>query len=134
VAVVLDSTVIAGFLDRGDALHDAAHARVRALLPRDALVTSVVTYAELLTGAGLGHHPAAAVHGFFADLISEILPVDAEIAERAADLRTQRRSLRMPDAFILATADLHPHIDLVLGGDEQWGKLRGLSCQVELLG
>ncbi|HYM65699.1 MAG TPA: hypothetical protein VEW68_00250, partial [Patescibacteria group bacterium] len=42
-------------------------------------------------------------------------------------------SLRMPDALILATADLHEDIDTVLCADGAWPKVKGLSCRVELL-
>jgi hypothetical protein len=43
---------------------------IRRLVATEALITSVVTYAELLTGGALGHHEATEVRGFFADLIS----------------------------------------------------------------
>jgi hypothetical protein len=39
----------------------------------------------------------------------------------------------MPDALILATADLHADIDTVLCADGAWSKIKGLSCEVELL-
>lgn len=129
---LLDSTVIAGFLDRDDVFHAAADARVRELAGRERLVVSVVTYAELLTGAGLGHHDQKAVRGFFADLIDEILVVDRNIAERAAGLRVAKPSLKMPDALVLATADVH-EADVVITADRRWaGVLTG--GRVELLG
>jgi len=61
------------------------------------------------------------------------LPVDREVAARAATLRGKRISLRMPDALILATADLHEDIDTIVGADDDWPKVKGLSCKVELL-
>jgi len=133
VAVVLDSDAVVAFLDRADALHDAADEAVRDLLGKDRLLASAVTYAEVLTGARLGRHDEKRVRGFFADLISEILPVDAEVADKAADLRARRRSLRMPDAMILATADLHPEVDLLVTGDRRAAKLTGASFKVKLL-
>jgi hypothetical protein len=39
----------------------------------------------------------------------------------------------MPDALILATADLQPEIETVLCADGDWAKIKGLSCKVELL-
>jgi len=54
VVVLLDSVVIARFLDRDDVFHLAADARLRELAGRERLVVSVITYAELLAGAGLG--------------------------------------------------------------------------------
>jgi predicted nucleic acid-binding protein len=133
VAVVLDSDAIVGFLDRKDALHDVADAAIRDLIGKERLLVSVVTYAEVLTGARLGHHDERQVRGFFGDLISEILPVDVEVADMAADLRSRRRSLRMPDAMILATAETQPEVGLVVTGDIQATKIAGLSCKVQLL-
>jgi len=87
----------------------------------------------MLTGARLDRHDEKRVRGFFADLISEILPVDAKMADKAADLRAQRKSLRMPDALILATAELHPEVDLVVTGDQRAAKISGSGFKVKLL-
>lgn len=133
MAVVLDSDAVVGFLDRNDALHDAADRAIRDLLGKDRLLASVVTYAEVLTGARLGRHDEHGVRGFFSDLISEVLPVDVDVADMAADLRSRRRSLRMPDAMILATAQIQPEVGLVLTGDQEAAKVRGLTCKVQLL-
>lgn len=133
MAVVLDSDAVVAFLDRGDALHDAADGAIRELLGKDRLLASAVTYAEVLTGARLGRHDEKRVRGFFADLISEILPVDAEVADKAADLRVRRKSLRMPDAMILATAELNPEVELVVTGDRRAAKITGSSFKVKLL-
>lgn len=134
MAVVLDSGVVVGFLDRQDALHGAADAAVRELIRGQRLLVSVVTYAEVLTGARLGHHNEEDVRGFFAGLLSAVLPVDVAVADKAADLRSRFKSLRMPDALILATAETDPDIDLIVTGDQQLVKVSGLSVQVRLLG
>ncbi|HYP55099.1 MAG TPA: PIN domain-containing protein [Solirubrobacterales bacterium] len=134
MAVVLDSDAVIGFLDRGDALHAAACAAVRESAARGPLLASVVTYAEVLTGARMGHQEESLVEGFFADLISALLPVDAGVAARAASLRADSRSLRMPDALILASADLDPEVELLVSGDGAVAKVRGLACDVRLLG
>jgi len=134
VAVVLDSDAVVGFLDRDDALHDAADAAVRDLIAEHRILVSAVTYAEVLTGARLGHHDEVAVRGFFTELISAILPVDVAVADRAADLRSRFRSLRMPDALILASADTEASVELIVTGDQQIAKVSGLSCTVKLLG
>lgn len=131
MVALLDSVAVAGFLDRDDAFHAAADARVRELAGRDTLVVSVITYAELLTGAGLGHHAQSAVRGFFEQLIDEIYSVDRAVAERAAQLRSQTPSLKMPDALILATADLHG-AELVVTGDDRWTGIN-IGARVELL-
>ena len=133
MAVALDSNVVVGFLDRSDPLHDAADRAIRDLLATQQLFVSVITYAEVLTGARLGHHDEDQVMGFFADLISRILPVDVAIADRAAGLRAAAKALQMPDALIVASAELDPQVDLLLSGDRDVAKLKGLDCPVDLL-
>lgn len=131
--ILLDSTVIVGLLDADDALHDVSVAKLRELAGAHSLAASVVSYAEVMTGAVLGHHPEELVSGFFEALIRDLLPVDRDVAARASQIRSKRRSLPMPDALILATADLHAEIDTVLCADGDWPKVAGLDCRVELL-
>lgn len=133
MAVVLDSGVVVGFLDRDDALHDAADVAIRDLVREQRLLASVVTYAEVLIGARLGHHDEGQVAGFFTALMSAVLPVDVAVADRAADLRAGFKALRMPDALILATADLEEDVELIVTGDKQMAKVSGVSCEVQLL-
>jgi predicted nucleic acid-binding protein len=133
VAVVLDSSAIVAFLDRDDGLNDAATAALGGLATEQRLLASAVTFAELLTGAHLLHHDEALVRGFFADLIAEILPVEVATAERAAELRSGHRSLRMPDALILATADIHSEAHALLTGEAGFAAVAGIGCRVDLL-
>jgi predicted nucleic acid-binding protein len=134
VAVILDSDAVIGFLDRSDALHASADAAVRKFIHEQRLLVSVVTYAEVLTGARLGHHDEGRVRGFFDELIFEVLPVDLEVADKAAELRSQRKVLRMPDALILATAEANVEVELIVTGDAGAAKVPDLRCQVEILG
>jgi predicted nucleic acid-binding protein len=131
--ILLDSTVIVGFLDADDALHEVSVARIREIVGDHPLLASAVSYAEVMTGVSLGHHPKQDVERFFDVVIKELLPVDRPVAARAAELRGKRTSLKMPDALILATADLDEEIETVLCADEEWSKVKGLSCRVELL-
>jgi predicted nucleic acid-binding protein len=133
VAVVLDSAAVVAFLDRDDALHGAADAAIGKLIAEHRFFASAVTFAEVLAGAHLQHHDEGVVRGFFDDLVAEILPVDTPTAERAARLRAGREALRMPDALILAAADGHPDVDVILTGDAGFKSVRGLSCRVSLL-
>jgi len=132
--VILDSDAVIGFLDRGDALHASADAAVRKLILEQRLLVSVVTYAEVLTGARLGHHDEGRVRGFFDELISGVLPADLAVADKAAELRSQRKALRMPDALILATAETNGEVELIVSGDAETTKVPDLRCQVEILG
>jgi predicted nucleic acid-binding protein len=131
--ILLDTTAIVGFLDRDDALHEAAVSGLRGAGADNAFAASAVSYAEVMTGVALGHHPRELVEGFFTDLIRELLPVDRAVAARAGALRGSRRSLRMPDALILATADLHEEVERVICADGDWPKVEGLRCGIELL-
>ncbi len=131
--ILLDTTAIVAFLDRDDALHEAAVAGLRVAGADSAFVASAVSYAEVMTGVALGHHPAEAVEGFFDNLVRELLPVDRAVAARAGALRGARRSLRMPDALILATADLHEDVQVVVCADGDWPKVEGVRCRIELL-
>lgn len=131
--MILDSDAVIAFLDRGDALHPLAAATIKKVLPRQRLFVSVVSYAEVLTGARLGHHEEARVKGFFDELISAVLPVEAVIAEQAAQLRSGSRSLRMPDALILATAESSSEVECLVTGDVRAARVPGLRCRVELL-
>jgi predicted nucleic acid-binding protein len=133
VAVVLDSSVVVGFLDRSDGLHDAADETIRSLLVSHRLFVSVITYAEVLTGARLGHHDEVQVAGFFADLISTVVPVDIEIGDCAARLRAQSKALAMPDALIAATAEINGEVELLVSGDGDVAKAKGLGCPVRLI-
>lgn len=135
MAVALDSSVVIGFLDRGDALHHVADSRIRGLLAEGGqLYVSAVTYAEVLTGVKLGRHDEGLVRGFFADLVSSVMPVDLAVAERAAELRGDRKALKMPDALILAGAELDSEVERIVCADAVAEKITSaLSCEVERL-
>jgi predicted nucleic acid-binding protein len=133
MGVALDSAAVVAFLDSDDALHGAADSAIRRLFAEHRFYASAVTFAEVLTGAHLHHHDEEVVRGFFRDLVAEVLPVEAATAERAARLRADHKVLRMPDALILATADGHPDVEMVLTGDTGFKSVRGLGCRVSLL-
>ncbi len=128
---LLDSNTVIGFLDADDLLHPAADAAVRAAATEHVFAVSVVTVAELLTGAKLGHHDERTVRRFFTETVSRRIPLDEPAAERAAELRAVHKALKMPDALILATADLNA--DTVLTGDERWLKISGLNCELRYI-
>jgi len=132
VAVALDADAIIGFLDRSDALHRSALELVGRAAAGDVLVTSAVTLAEVLTAARLGHHDEGLVRGFFDDLIGAVIPVDADVADAAAWLRS-KNPLRMPDALVLATAMVQPDVAALITGAERLAKAPGPDLRVQLL-
>lgn len=68
----------------------------------DRMAVSAITRAEVLTGA----NPEEVVHiGHLLDSFP-CLPLDGDVADRAAAIRREKR-LRLPDAFQAAVAEKH---------------------------
>jgi len=93
------------------------------------VVISAVSEAELLV-LPMVEQDEAAIERIL-DLLSEngvdVVEVDRAIARRAAQLRAVarragRRSLKLPDAMVIATA-LERGCDVVVGNDREWQKL-----------
>lgn len=111
-----------GFLDPENALHDVS---VVALTERqrDDLVAPASVYAEILVAPyRAGSEAVAEIESFLTDTGIRIEPITAPIARTAARLRSEQRTLRLPDAFVLAVGD-EIAADVILTADESWGKL-----------
>jgi predicted nucleic acid-binding protein len=120
--VVLDVSVVIAFLDAADTHHAAAVAALAKVRSRE-LVLPASAYAEMLVGpARRGRQAMVAAREFVADLALRVEPLSAEIAERAAVLRATHRSLRLPDALVLATADALDALS-VLTADRTWPRV-----------
>lgn len=132
MAVALDADAIVGFLDRSDALHRSAVGLIGRAAARDSLSISAITLAEVLTGVRRGHHDETLVRGFFADLITAVIPVDEEVAETAARIRADT-SLRMPDALVLATALVQRDVSALITGDVKLARAAESELEVQLL-
>jgi predicted nucleic acid-binding protein len=120
--VVLDASIIIGFLDPEDRLHDAC---VAALTDhqRDELVIPASVYAEILVGPyRAGREAVSEVEAFLSDFGIRIEPVGASVGRIGAQLRSERKGLRLPDALVLASAD-EIGADVLLTGDKSWAKL-----------
>lgn len=120
--VVLDASVVIAFLDASDAHHQAAVTALTSV-GAEALVLPASAYSEVLVDpARRGRDALAVTREFVADLALRIAPLDSGIAQRAAALRAAHRSLRLPDALVLATADVL-NADSVLTADRSWTKV-----------
>ena len=120
--VVLDASVIIAFLDPDDALHDAA---VEALTEHqhDELLIPTSAYAEILVAPHCrGTEAVAEVEAFITDLAIHLETLTPAIARLAARMRGGSRSRRLPDAFVLATAE-ELGAEVVLTGDESWARI-----------
>jgi predicted nucleic acid-binding protein len=112
--VVLHSSVVLGLGSPEDRLH---HASVAALAEREHLdlVLPVSVFSEVLLGAfRLGERTAVRMEEMIDGLVAEIRP----IGRAAAMIRARRKSVRLPDALVLATGVV---LDAeVLTGDNRW--------------
>jgi predicted nucleic acid-binding protein len=104
--VVFDADVLIAYLGRDDAHHSEAVDRVRrALEPGTRRLVSAVNYTEVLIGPleAAGAAGAETVDAMFVRFGIETIQVDMDLARRAAAVRA-RTKLKLPDAFMLATA------------------------------
>ncbi len=118
---MLDAGVLIGFLDRSDAHHEAASAVLaEADAQNEQLVMPASAFAEVLVGPSRrGRGAVATVERLVERLPIEIAPLDAEIAKVAAGLRARHRSLNLPDALVIATAE-HLGAHRLVATDRGW--------------
>jgi predicted nucleic acid-binding protein len=120
--IVLDASVIIGFLDATDEHHEAAIAALDTVAAHD-LVLPATAYAEVLVApARKGSGAVDRVDEALAALTVRLEPISPSIARAAATLRARHRSLRLPDALVLATAVLLG-ATTVLTADRAWSKI-----------
>ena len=102
--VALDADIVIAFLDPGDDQHATAVAELRPRLAAgDELLAAATVYAESLVRP-LQQGTDATVDEFFDATGIAIVPIDRAVARRAAVLRAEHQSLRLPDAMSLAMA------------------------------
>jgi predicted nucleic acid-binding protein len=103
-AVAPDADVLIGFLDDRDAHHALAVRTLGPFLaPGHRVVLAASVYAEILVRPlKLGR--ASEVDAFLVDARVRMVAVDRAVARRAAELRAEHASLRLPDALALAVA------------------------------
>ena len=122
--VVLDASVVIAFLDPDDAVHGAAVAAFTEH-QHDELVIPNSAFAEILVAPHRrGAEAVFEVDAFVSDFAVRLEALTPPIAQAAAKLRSETRSLRLPDALVLATAD-QLEAAAVLTGDESWARISG---------
>ena len=124
----LDAGVIIGFLDAGDAHHHHARAALAdALQNGDHLAVAASGLAECLVGPARRGGPAIqTVRNLVDRLPISIIPLDVEIATIGARLCAAHRTLRLPDALVIATAIEHA-ADRLITTDRKWPTARALK-------
>ena len=129
----LDAGVIIGFLDGNDGHHLAAHSRLTAALHAgDQLAMSASAFAECLVGpARRGDVQIRRVQDLFDRVPIAIVALNAETSVVAARLRAQHRALRLPDAFVIATA-ISDAADELVTTDTKWPTAKALKIKTKL--
>ena len=126
----LDAGVIIGFLDASDAHHQTSRAALAdALRQNDHLALAASALAESLVGPARRGEPAVhAVRNLVDRLPISIIPLDVEIATTAARLRAAHRTLRLPDALVIATA-IEQAADHLITTDRKWPTAKTLKYE-----
>jgi predicted nucleic acid-binding protein len=129
----LDAGVIIAFLDADDAHHDAARSVLTdALDNTERLSLAASALAECLVGpARRGPKAVEVVRTLIKRLPASIVDLDAEIATRAAVLRARHRSLELPDALVLATAE-QSRADRLITTDRKWPTAKAMELAVSI--
>ncbi len=130
----LDAGVIIGFLDSADAHHAAATASLtRALDDGDHLAMAASAFAECLVGPARRSEQAIQIlNDTFDRLPIEIVELDRSIATEAARLGARHRSLRLPDALVIATS-ITAGVDQLVTTDGRWPTRRKLRVEFEIV-
>ena len=122
--VVLDACVILGLLDQGDVHHKAAAALVTEYTEAGARFDLPATVlAEVLVSEARRSQPAVdRRHTHLVTMFGPVREIDEKIAVQAAHLRAKHRSLRLPDALVIATG-IVDEADVILTADKRWAEI-----------
>jgi len=120
--LLLDTTVLAAFLDAGEPTHPIAEHILMDMVAsgRNPAVVSMVTVMEILVRpmkmTPPGHRTVLAFLRSHPNL--DCVPVDLQVAQEAAHLRADK-GMKPPDALIIATA-LASQVRHVVTNDRTW--------------
>lgn len=130
---VVDAGVIIGLLDADDAHHASAETALRDAGDRnDTTVLPASALAEVLVGPWrAGPSAVEAVRHLIDRLPIGIQPLDTEIALAAAESRARHRSLKLPDAMVIATAS-HLDADHLVTTDRRWPSRSELGLRASI--
>lgn len=117
--IVLDTSILIAHFDRADSLHASA-TQALGQHEADELRLPASAYAETLVGAAARSEHERMRAAILA-LGVTVEPITPESAERAAEIRSEHRSLRLPDALVLGCAETLA-ADIVLTGDRRWAR------------
>lgn len=103
---VIDAGVVIGFLDHNDAHHLTAEQALRDIVDRnDQIVLAASAFAEALVAPSRSGTDAVATVRELIDRVPiHVSPLDDKTAIVAAELRARHRTIKLPDALVVATA------------------------------
>ena len=129
----LDAAVIIGLLDGDDAHHTGARSALSDALGRnDRLLIAASALAECLVGpARRGQKEIELVRRVIDRLPVSVVDLKTEIATQAAVLRAAHRSLRLPDALVIATA-ASSGADRLITTDRKWPTAKKMKLTVDI--
>lgn len=129
----VDAGVVIAFLDGDDARHDAARSALStALANADRLAIAASALAECLVGpARRGPKAVELVSNLIERLPLAVVALDEEIAVQAAVLGARHRSLKLPDALVIATAE-HSSADDLITTDRKWPTANAMKLNVSI--
>lgn len=129
----LDAGVIIAFLDGADAHHDAARSALSTSLDgAERLSIAASALAECLVGPARRSTKAVELVRTVIDRLPvSVVHLDEEIATQAAMLRARHRSLKLPDALVIATAE-HSSADRLITTDRKWPTAKAMKLTVSI--
>ena len=129
----LDAGVIIAFLDGADAHHDAARSALSTALDNaERLSIAASALAECLVGPARRSTKAVELVRTVMDRLPvSVVHLDEEIATQAAMLRARHRSLKLPDALVIATAE-HSSADRLITTDRKWPPAKAMKLTVSV--
>ena len=119
--ILVDTSVVLATLDPGDALHlpAASASRIERAAGHELIVPMSVLAEVLVRPARRGRRELRRWRDLTVANFGAPIQIDEAIAVAAATRRARHSALRLPDALVLATADVL-QADRVLTGDKRW--------------
>lgn len=117
--IVLDASVLIAVTDANDDLHGSCVEALREYAWGE-LRLPASAYAECLVGAAQ-RETLAIARANIVQLGIELVPIGEEVAVKSAEIRADARSLRLPDALVLACGEILD-AEVVLTADRRWAR------------
>ena len=119
--LVLDASVLIAYFSPLDAHHPSAVARLRRASGDECIVIASVLAEILVHPYRVGPEAVSEVEAALAALRMVVLPIDASLARRAAELRASNTRLRLGEALVIAAGDaLNAE---VVTADASWSRI-----------